>query len=80
MHDTSPDVLVICWLCGDRIEATQNTAMASGIDHALDHHTDFLRVDPDRVLDALTVSPPAPPLTGRAAAHPATPPGRATLS
>jgi hypothetical protein len=80
MHDTSLPVLICCWLCGDRIEATQDTAWGSSVDHALDAHLDHLRVDPDRVLDALTISSPASPLTGRAAAHPATPPRRQRLS
>jgi hypothetical protein len=69
VHDFSPPVIVLCWLCGDRIDATQHTAWGSGMDHALDHHADLLRVDPDRVMDALTVSSPTAPLTGRAAAH-----------
>jgi hypothetical protein len=69
VHDTSPPVLVFCWLCGDRIEATQNTAWGSAINHALDYHPHLVRADPDRVWGALTVSPPAQPHTGRAAAH-----------
>jgi hypothetical protein len=66
--DSRP-VTLCCWLCGDRIETTAHQAWGSAIDHALDHHPDYLRVDPDRVWDALTVSPSAPPLLGRAAAH-----------
>lgn len=69
MHANSQPVLLLCWLCGDRIETTADEAWGAGMDHALDHHADHLRVDPDRVLDALTVSPPAPPHRGRAAAH-----------
>lgn len=60
MHD-SP-LLVFCWLCGDRIETTTDQAWGSSIDHALDTHRDYLFVDPDRVWDALTVSPAQPSL------------------
>jgi hypothetical protein len=66
--DSRP-VLLCCWLCGDRIETTAHHAWTAGIDHALDQHRAYLLVDPDRVIDALTVSPPAQPTHGRAAVH-----------
>lgn len=62
MHDNSPGqaVTVFCWVCSAALPSTSHKALADGMDHALDNHLDILTTDPDRVRDALTVSPPAP--------------------